>query len=46
MNIYLERSERYNSGKAYFIKKENNGAEVEGEKENCFLVGWKGSLEI
>lgn len=35
--IYLRKG----SGEAYFIKRES-GSQVE---QNCFLIGWRGSLE-
>ena len=38
--IYLRKG----SGEAYFIKKES-GSQDNNEEQNCFLIGWKGSLE-
>ena len=44
--IYLRKG----SGEAYFIKRENGSQDKncfkQSEEQNCFLVGWKGSLEI
>lgn len=39
--IYLKKD----SGEAYFIKKGKDCFE-RSEKQNVFLVGWKGSLEV
>ena len=39
--IYLKKD----SGEAYFIKKNCCFERSENQQENCFLIGWKGSLE-